>query len=53
MSHWNKLVAHDPVARRNQYGNIVRGWFQDIDDVLRPGRKVRREGISATILHVI
>lgn len=53
MSHWTKLVAHDPVALRNEYGNIIRGWFQDIDDVLRPGRKVRRDGISATILHVI
>jgi hypothetical protein len=53
MSHWSKLVAHDPVARLNQHGNTIRGWFQDIDDVLIPGRKVRREGISATTMHVI
>ncbi|MCV9964008.1 hypothetical protein OIU34_19190 [Pararhizobium sp. BT-229] len=53
MSNWSKLVAHDPVSRRNKHGNTVRGWFHDIDDVLQPGRKVLREGISATTLHII
>jgi hypothetical protein len=53
MSNWNKLVAHDPVSRRNKHGNVVRGWLYDIDDILRPGRKVLREGIGATTLHVI
>ncbi|MBY3432959.1 hypothetical protein HFN89_02045 [Rhizobium laguerreae] len=53
MSNWSKLVAHDPVLRRNEYGRFVRGWFHDIEEVLKPGRKVLRDGVSATVLHVI
>ena len=53
MSNWNKLTAADPDYRYNAYGNVIRPTFSDIDDVLVPGRKVLRDGISATTLHVV
>lgn len=53
MSHFNKLVAFNPVYLKNKHGNIVRNKFYDIDDVLIPGRRVLREGIEATTLHIV
>jgi len=53
MSHWNKLIGIDPVSTRNAYGNIVGSKMHDISEVLVPGRRVLREGLAGTILHVI
>jgi hypothetical protein len=53
MSNWSKLVALDPVVRRNEYARTFNVWFHDIEEVLKPGRRVLREGVSATDLYVI
>lgn len=53
MSNWNKLYAHDPVLKRSRHGYGIKSIMHDIEDVLVPGRKVLRDGIAATELHVI
>nr|WP_250808215.1 hypothetical protein [Neorhizobium tomejilense] len=53
MSNWNKLIGIDPVKRLNKYGHAIESRLYDIDDLLVIGRRVLRDGISATTLHVV
>jgi hypothetical protein len=53
MSNWNKLIGIDPVRPVNKYGHAIESRLLDIDELLVIGRRVLRDGISATTLHVV